>query len=65
MTRLKPNRWFPHLLVSDTVAIIIVAGLIAALLIIAALAPDIPSLKPGKSESGELFRLSPIPPGAR
>ena len=64
MTRLKPNRWIPHLLVSDTVAIIIVAGLIAGLLIIAALAPDTASLKPGKSESGELFRLSPIPPGA-
>ena len=66
MTRPVTNRWFSHLPVSDVLAVVIAASPIAALLIIAAVAPDTLSVKPGKlSESGQMYRLSPIPPGAK
>ena len=65
MTRPMTNRWFPYVLVSSTLAATIIAGLLAASLIISALAPENPSFELRKSyESGDLFRLSPIPPGA-
>ena len=65
MTRPMTNRWFSYVLVSSTLAATIIASLLAASLIISALAPEILSFEPRKSnESGDLFRLSPIPPGA-
>jgi hypothetical protein len=61
-----PVKWFSHLDPGDKLAAIILASLIAALLIIAAVSPDTSILKAGKvSESGSLYQLSPIPPGAK
>jgi hypothetical protein len=59
-----PDRWFSQLALSDILTALILTGLIAAFIIIAVLAPDTSSVKPNNA-SGQLYQLTPIPPGAK